>query len=58
MDNLKEIIEDIEDTGKLYRETDDIELHNAYNQFIELRIMETPQKERYNLYNYWARVTR
>lgn len=55
MENLKGIIKDIEDTGKLYRNTNDSELRESYNYFIELRILEAPQFEHNNLYNRWSR---
>ena len=58
MTNLKDIIEDIEHIGKIYRDSENKDARKSYNQYIELIILEAPKTEQYNLSNYWTRLIR
>lgn len=58
MTNLKDIIEDIEHIGKIYRESESKDARKSYNQYIELIILEAPKSEQYNLSNYWERLAK
>ena len=58
MTNLKDIVEDIEHIGKIYRDSDSKDARESYNQYRELIITEAPKSERYNLCNYWDRLTK
>ena len=58
MTDLKEIVEDIEVFGKMFRKSKDKDARKSYNQYIELIILEAPKTEQYNLCNYWDRLTK
>ena len=53
---LKEIVKEIEKTGKIYRNSKDKEERKAYNQYIDLLITEADQPQQYNLFDYWDRL--
>lgn len=57
MGKLKEIVEEIEDLSKIFKDSDNENAKKTYNQYIELIITETPKTEQYNLNDYWSRLT-
>ena len=56
MNSLKNIVEEIEKFGKLYKNSNDKDARREYNQYIELIITETDKSEQYNLCDYWERL--
>lgn len=57
MINLKEIVEEIEEFGKLYKDADE-DARQTYDQYIELIITEADKSQQYNLCDYWGRLKR
>ena len=58
MNNLKDIVEEIEEFGRLYRNSKDKDARREYNQYIELIITDANKSEQYNLCDYWERLIR
>ena len=56
--DLKKVVEEIEDFSEVFRDSNNEYTRKAYNQYIELIILEAPESEQYNLCNYWSRLTR
>ena len=55
---LKDIVSEIELFGEKYRSSDNEEAKKAYNQYVELIILDAPNAQQYNLCDYWARLIR
>ena len=56
--NLNKIVDEIESFSKMYKESNNKELKESYNRYIEIVISEAEVAQQYNLCDYWARLIR
>lgn len=56
MTNLKDLVEEIERMGNLYRGSDNLDAREVYNQYVELIITDAPKSEQYKLCDYWSQI--
>lgn len=57
MTNLKDIVTEIENFGKIYNNSNNKEARKVYDQYINLIITNDAEKsQQYDLCDYWARL--
>lgn len=51
--SLKKIIKEIERTGDYYKRSSFYEVRQAYDDYIQVMVLDAPKSEQYELLDYW-----